>query len=241
MRLDPWTLALQAVNALVLVWLLTRFLYRPVTAIIAQRRAEAAKLLADAADVRAQAGREAEALAAARAGLAAEGDHIRADAQARAAAARAALLDEARADAAGLWHEAQATIARERGAAQAELQSAAADLALFIARRLLARLPPAVTAEAFLAALAADLAALPESARRQFLDPGETVTVASAVPLQVPAQQTCRAMLAGAGAVAFVTDPALIAGIELRAPHATLRANWQAELQHIATALEDNK
>jgi F-type H+-transporting ATPase subunit b len=241
MRLDVWTLALQAVNALVLVWLLTRFLYRPVAAIIAQRRAEAAKLLADAAETRAQAQREAEALAAARAGLAAEGEHIRADAHTRADAERTALLDEARTDAAQLRHEAEAAIVRERSAAQAELQSAAADLALFIARRLLARLPPAVAAEAFRAALAADLAALPELARRQFLDPRETVTVASAVPLEAPVQQACRAMLAGAGDVAFATDPTLIAGIELRAPHATLRANWQAELQHIAAALGGSK
>ena len=241
MWLDPWTLALQAVNALILVWLLTRFLYRPVIAIIAQRRAEAAKLLGDAADVRAQAGQEAEALAAARAGLAADAERIRAEAQARAATDRATLLDAARADADGVWREAQAVIARERGAAQAELQSAATDLALFIARRLLTRLPPAVAAEAFQAALAADFAALAEPERRQFLDPGETVTVASAVPLAAPVQQTCRAMLAGAGRVTFATDPALIAGIELRAPHATLRANWQAELQHIAAALGGDK
>lgn len=222
MWLSPWTLVLAAVNAIVLVWLLMRFLYRPVVAIIAQRRAEAAKLLADTAEVRAQARREAEALAAARAGLAAEGEHIGADADV-------------------LWHEAQAVIARERGAAQAEQHSATADLALFIARRLLTRLPPAVAAEAFQTALAADFAALAEPERRQFLDPGETVTVASAVPLEASVQQTCRAMLAGAGNIAFVTDPALIAGIELRTPHATLRANWQAELQHIAAALGGGK
>ena len=198
MRLDLWTLALQAVNALVLVWLLARFLYRPVTAIIAQRRTEAEKLLADAAEARAEATREAAALAAARAGLAAEGEQIRADAQARASAEREALLAEARAAAAGLQRAAEAGTARERAAAEAELQRAAADLALFIARRLLARLSPAVVAEAFRASLAADLAALPEPARRQFLDPHETVTVASAAPPDAAVQQACRAMLAGA-------------------------------------------
>ena len=151
---------------------------------------------------------------------------------------RTALADEARSGTAGLWHEAQAVIARERGAALAELHSAAAELALLIARRLLTRLPPAVAAEAFRAALAADFAALAEPERRRFLDPGATVTVASAVPLEAPVRQACRAMLAGAGGGAFVTDPRLIAGIELRAPHATLRANWQVELQHIAAVLE---
>ncbi len=238
MRLDLWTLALQAVNALVLVWLLARFLYRPINAIIAQRRAEAAKLLADAADARTQAEQKAASLDAARAGLAAEGERIRAEAHTRAAADREALLNEAHEAAAGLRREAEAAIARERAAAQAELERAAAELAVSIARRLLARLPPAVATDAFLASLAADLAALPDSAHRQFLDPGETVTVTSAVPLEAPAQLACRAMLTGAGAVSFTTDPALIAGIELHAPHAALRASWQAELQRITAALE---
>ena len=49
MRIDWSTLALQTVNVLVLVWLLARFLFRPVMAIIAERRIAAEKLLADAA------------------------------------------------------------------------------------------------------------------------------------------------------------------------------------------------
>jgi F-type H+-transporting ATPase subunit b len=116
-----------------------------------------------------------------------------------------------------------------------------AEVAFFIARRLLARLPPAVTSEASRAALAADFAALPDAARRHFLNPRGTVTVASAVPLEAPAQQACQAMLAGAGTVVFVTDPALIAGIELRVRHMTLRANWRGELRHIAAALDKGK
>ena len=59
MHIDWWTLALQAVNFLVLVWLLTRFLYRPVRRIVEQRkalvdqaRAEAEKAKTDAEAVR---------------------------------------------------------------------------------------------------------------------------------------------------------------------------------------------
>ena len=48
MHLDAWTFALQTVNAAVLVWLLARFLFRPVMDIVAARRTEAAKLLAEA-------------------------------------------------------------------------------------------------------------------------------------------------------------------------------------------------
>ena len=48
MHLDLWTMALQTVNVLVLVWLLQHFLFRPVAGIIAARRAAADRLLADA-------------------------------------------------------------------------------------------------------------------------------------------------------------------------------------------------
>ena len=241
MRLDLWTLALQAVNVLVLVWLLARFLYRPVTAIIAQRRAEAAKLLADAAEAaRRGDARRRTALDAARAGLAAEGERIRADAQARAAAEREALLARRATPPPGCGARRRPAIARERAAAQAELERAAADLAVFHrpppARRgcrrrsrprRSSRPSPPISPPC------------PSRARRQFLDPRETVTVASAAPLDAAgAAGLPRAAGGGRRASAFVTDPALIAGIELRAPHATLRASWQAELQRIATALE---
>ena len=48
MKIDWWTLALQAVNAAVLIWLLAHFLFRPVADIIAARQKAAQQLLADA-------------------------------------------------------------------------------------------------------------------------------------------------------------------------------------------------
>ncbi|MFW2410409.1 hypothetical protein ACN4GS_22105, partial [Burkholderia pseudomallei] len=48
MRIDWSTLALQTVNVVVLVWLLSRFLFRPVSDIIAKRQAAARKLIDDA-------------------------------------------------------------------------------------------------------------------------------------------------------------------------------------------------
>ena len=40
MHIDRWTLALQTVNVLVLIWLLHRFFFRPVADIVAKRQAE---------------------------------------------------------------------------------------------------------------------------------------------------------------------------------------------------------
>ena len=63
MHLDPWTFALQTINVLILVWLLAHFLFRPVTAIIAARRAASDALMADAEAARGKATAEAAALA----------------------------------------------------------------------------------------------------------------------------------------------------------------------------------
>ena len=48
MQIDWWTLGLQAVNALVLIWLLAHFLFRPVVNAIGTRQKAAGQLLADA-------------------------------------------------------------------------------------------------------------------------------------------------------------------------------------------------
>ena len=95
MHIDLWTLALQTINVLVLVWLLARFLFRPVAAIIAARRAAADKLLADAAAKLQQATDEAAAIAHQREGLAGEGQRILAEARATAEAERATLMQHA--------------------------------------------------------------------------------------------------------------------------------------------------
>ena len=79
MRIDWWTLALQTVNVLVLIWLLARFFFRPVMDIVVKRQEEAKKLLADAArtrqeatDLRADADRARAQIAAERERLIAE-------------------------------------------------------------------------------------------------------------------------------------------------------------------------
>src|SRR2546423_2021619 len=95
MHIDWWTLALQTVNVLVLVWLLARFLFRPITTIIADRRAAADKLLADAAAVRAQAETDAAEVKRRLQGLSIESEHILSEARTHAESDRARLLQQA--------------------------------------------------------------------------------------------------------------------------------------------------
>ncbi|MDR3453737.1 MAG: F0F1 ATP synthase subunit B, partial [Rhodoferax sp.] len=71
MKIDWWTLGLQAINVVVLVWLLSRFLFKPVAAIIAERQAAAARLLSEAQAARDAAQRERDAAGAETARMAA--------------------------------------------------------------------------------------------------------------------------------------------------------------------------
>src|SRR5580658_7871950 len=72
MTIDWWTLGLQTVNVLILIWLLERFFWRPVAAMIETRRAASAQDLAAAAAQRAQAAAALADIEKTRAGVAAE-------------------------------------------------------------------------------------------------------------------------------------------------------------------------
>ena len=238
MHLDPWTFALQTINVLVLAWLLARFLFRPVSAIIAARRKAAEMLLADAEAVRAKVAAEAAIVAQQRDGLADDGDRIVATARASAEAERTAVLHQAQQAVASYRAEAQQAIERDRQAMRELLEHQAADLAVVIATRLLGRVPPKFVNRAFLEGLAGILALHPAVA----LLNNATIEVRSAAPLDAASQSECRDMLTrvlgSTPELSFRTDPTLVAGIELASPHAELRNSWRADLEQITHALQ---
>jgi F-type H+-transporting ATPase subunit b len=240
MRLDLWTLALQTINVLVLVWLLARFLFRPIAGIIAERRASADALMADTEAARAKVAADAAALARERQGLAGDGERIVAAARTTAEAERAVILHLAD-DAAGkLRNEAEQAIARERQAMREALEHDAADLALAIATRLVGRLPVQMMNRVFLEGLAEVLATHP--ARASIVN--APLEIRSATPLDATSQSDCRAVLArlldGTPEVSFRTDPALIAGIELAGPDVVVRNSWRADLQRLTSVLHED-
>lgn len=240
MRIDWWTLGLQAINFLVLVWLLQRFLYRPVSDAITARQAEAARLTADAAAAKRQAEAAAQAAEAQGAAIAAGRDRLLAEAREAGEAARQRLAEQAKAEAAKLLAEARAAIARDTEAAAETLQRRAATLAAAMAERLLREAPAPL--DPFLERLAAEIASLPERTRAALrVGPLE---VATATPLAPAEAARCGARIAEAlgGAPAaeprFVADPALLAGLELRGAQAVVRSSWSADLGRIAEELE---
>jgi F-type H+-transporting ATPase subunit b len=168
-HINWWTLALQAINVLVLIWLLSRFLYRPVAA-IAARQAAADALLADAAAAKAQAETEAAALKASNTALAADAERLRAEVRTAADADRVRLLQTAQTDAEKMGEAAKAGIAAERDAMRKALETQAATLAGDLAAKLVQHLPSAVIHEAMFQKLTDQLAAMLEVDRARSFD-----------------------------------------------------------------------
>jgi len=241
MTFDVWTLGFQAVNVLVLIWLLHRFFWKPVAAMIAARQAAAATLLDEAEAKRTEAEAALADIAATRAGLAAERDAMLAKGRKDAETARDALLAEARAEVETLRDLAKAARVRAAETLKASAVDDAQRLAITIAGQLMSRLDGPATDAAFLGWLVEGLAALPDTQRTALA--GVELEVVSAADQDSTAQDHITKAITNAlgapAALTFRTDPALIAGHELHAPHFSLRNSWRADLARIAAALRE--
>lgn len=237
MSVDWWGLGLQAVNVLILVWLLSRVFWRPVAGAIARRQQAAQAMLDEGRTVRAKADAALAEVAEARAGIAAERDALLAEARAAADKATKAALLEAQTRADALLDAARTAIERERTAARKENAARTAELSVGIAARLLARFrTPAVQAE-FLAQLVGTIEAMSAADRaalRAAADGIEIVTASAPEDANSAGiEQAVREALGGAPRVRLVTDPELIAGLELRSAHFVLHNSWRADLEQI--------
>jgi F-type H+-transporting ATPase subunit b len=245
MHIDLWTLGLQAINALVLIWLLARFLFRPVAGIIAQRRQAAEAMLAEAAAARARAQATEQEVAQQRQALTEEANRIRAAAHTDAEADRNAISAQARAEAAEARREVEADLERTRARQEKELRDRAGVLAVDIARRLLARMPERTMIEAFVERLGRDLTALQPGQRQALADDAGTLAVTTATPLDPKAKETVAAVLARSVGtrpeLAFRVDPGLLAGIELNGRHVQLRNSWRADLERLQDDLTSER
>jgi F-type H+-transporting ATPase subunit b len=243
MHVDWWTLGLQTINVLILVWILGRFFIRPVTAIVAKRQDEAKKVLADAETAR----RQVEATRAAADKARAEIDACRLElldeARKEARVEKARLVEEASREAAKMRSAAAATAATHRAEAEDELLRHASELSLEIARRLLDRLPPETALAAFTDGLCREIRALPSESQAGLkpATPGDPLEVCTASDLTDAQKQFVRAGLADAlgfePAIAFRHDDALMAGLELRGSATIVRNNWRSDLDRIREEL----
>lgn len=243
MTIDLWGLGLQATNVLILVWLLARVFWRPVAGAIA-RRQEAAQAMLDAGKAaQSKADAALAEVTEARVGIAAEREAILAEARATADTASKAALADAQTKAEALMAAAQITIDRGTDAARKENAEQAYALSVEIAARLLGRLNTPTVQAAFVAQLIEAIAGMSASDRAALVATAADIEVITAtVPGDADRVKTEQAVidaLGGAPKLRFVTDPDLIAGLELRSAHFVLHNSLRADLAKILKELKD--
>ncbi len=247
MHIDWWTLALQTVNVIILIWILARFFFQPVADIVARRQEETDKLMADATAARRDALAAREGANQARAAIGTERDRLIAEAGKAARAEQEKLRDQATQEIAKLHHEAELAIERDRAAAEQAVIDRAAALAVEIAERVLGRFPPKETLTLFLDGLGAALRALSPEAKASFASAtvDHPIEVVTAAPLSNDEAAHVRRMLKetlGADIpITCRTDPALIAGLELHSASTIVRNSWRADLDRIREELDRGK
>jgi F-type H+-transporting ATPase subunit b len=246
MTIDWWTLGIQTVNVVILVWLLGRFFWRPMADMIEQRRATAQKIVAEAEAKRSQATAALAEIERTRAGFAQEREAMLDAAYEAAERARTARLDEVEKETASLQTTARAAIEKEKEAADKARAERASRLAVEIAERLAARLDGQAVRAAFLDWLLKEVRALPDPARRAVAANGVTLEAISATPLDPTDQERYRQLIGeafgGHPQIEFRADPALIAGLELHGPHFVVSNSWRADLARILSDLtHDNQ
>ena len=165
MQIDWLTVAAQIVNFLVLVWLLQRFLYRPITTAMRRREDRIEARLAEAREARETAEAEERRLKEKEADLDARADAIIADAREEAGELRKRLereLREEMEEKRAAWHY---HLAEERDALVASLRRQAGRKVLRIAERVLADYADSDVAERVVGTFTDRLAALDAKTR----------------------------------------------------------------------------
>lgn len=238
MELDWSTFLLQIINFLVLVWILNRFLYKPVLNVITDRKAAVEKTLAESERARAdaqvlQAQYETRLTEWER-----EKDKARAQLREDLEAERHRLMTALRAE---LDQERQAAAVREQRRL-AELTQRAEQAALeqggrFVAKLLSGLAGPEVEAK-IVELMLSEMAQLPEeqlTAIRSTLPQDTFVRVVTAYPLGQNLRESLAQMvrrLAGRELrCEYSNDPDLIAGMRLSFGGWVLRANLQDEMK----------
>jgi F-type H+-transporting ATPase subunit b len=247
MHINWWTLALQTVNVLILIWLLARFFFRPVMAIVTERQDKANKLLSDAAAAQhaAEAARaEAEKL---RAKINADRSRLIAEAQKAERAERDNLLAQTSQEIAKLRSDAAAVLVRDQAAAQEALLARAGDLAIDISRRLLSRLPHDAALSLFAEGLCDQLRVLPPEDRKSIASAAKDRPVEIITATQLSREETERiragiAEILGANLpISFRADASLLGGLELHSRNTIVSNSWRADLDRIRKELNRDR
>ena len=243
MTLDWWGLGLQAINVLILVWLLSRVFWRPVAEAITRRQEAAQAMLDDSKATQAQADAVLAEVAEARTGIAAEREAILAEARTAADTLVKAALKHAQTTADALVTTAHTTIERDKNTARSENAERAARLSIEIAARLLGRFNTSAVQVRFLDQFVEAVAGMSASDRTALTASADAIEIIAATDLDGPekarVEYAVGHALGSTPRFRHVTDPDLIAGVELHSAHFVLRNSWRADLENILREVEN--
>ena len=241
MTIDFWGLGLQAINVIILLWLLSRVFWRPVAEAISRRQKVTQDMLDGAQSKQDTADQTLAEVTALRAGIATEREDMLAKATAEATTIAKLARKAADQEAEKRLAAAQQTIARDKAAAARSNVTNAVTLSVEIASRLLGRLDAPAIQDAFLILLLDAIAGMSPQDRAALT--GTRIDLVTATELSAEEKKkitiALHAALDDTPSFNFVIDPGIIAGMELRTAHFTLHNSWQADLDHIVKGLED--
>lgn len=230
MLIDWFTVAAQALNFLALVWLLKRFLYRPILDAIDAREKDLAARLADADARQASARTEQARFEHDHAELARRSAELLRQATQQAQAERARLLDQARAAADAVRSERAAALEAEHLALGQDIAHRARQAVFALTRTTLSELAERSLEQQLCEVLARRLRALDDAAASALLaglaHGAGPVLVRSSGELAPPERATLQCALdechGAPVTLRFDMAPELISGIELNANGYTL-------------------
>ena len=247
MSLNWSTLVLQTVNFAVLVWLLQRFLYRPVLKIIDARKSAVQEQMAKVEATENNARVLLAEIEKERANIALERNGALASAAVHAEESAQLSRVQAEQEAKAIVTAAHETIQAEREHLLAEARRVALDLATDFAHRLIAEMPAALCADAWIERIEQHLQGVPKSelaALAAQLTDGKALMLVTPTPIpevSVPKWRTRLEQTLGTQApMTFEVDPELIAGAELHFPAAVLDLSGRGALATLRSQMDDH-
>jgi F-type H+-transporting ATPase subunit b len=251
MLIDWFTVGAQALNFVVLIWLMKRFLYRPVLDAIDARAARVVAELQAARAAQDVATQERSALQSHRQAFDAERDALTSAARHDALALREGLLATARADADALRATQASALAREAAEQEAELAARLRDTVFGMTRKVLGDMADATLESQLVSTFARHVATRPEAEREvlrsAFTANGASATraalVRSAFVLEPAQRATVRdsvnTLLGQHPELVFRVDPSLLVGIELDIADHTVGWSMSGYLETLERAVAD--
>ncbi len=243
MEIDWLTVAAQAVNFLVLVYLLKRFLYRPVMDAMDRRQQRIAATEAEARRRQGEAEEATRAYRERREALEREREAYLAAMRQEAATERERLLEAARSEVEARRTSWLEDVAREREDFLRALRHQMAVSVTAIARRALGDLAGASLEEQTIRAFLDRLENVDADRRRALAEPGEALRVLTAFEPDPALRRRLEAALSeqlGPGLeLVYEQVPALVCGIELRGGGHRVGWTLSGHLEALSAELED--